>query len=198
MADIRAEIAASAARMVVEDGMDYGAAKRRAARDAGVTDKPLLPDNHQLEQAVREYLTLFLADSQPRELLALRQMALRWMDQLSDFRPHVQGAVWNGTATARSPIHLELFCDDAKMGELALINLGARLGGVSSAATDRDAGSMFHLVDRTAASGVPVDILVSIHDYDQIRGGLRADRHGRVSRGDAAQLRARISEQGDG
>jgi hypothetical protein len=178
--------------------MDYGAAKRRAARDIGVSHKPLLPDNEQLEQAVREYLTLFLGDSQPRELRALRQLALRWMDRLADFRPHVHGAVWNGTATARSPIHLELFCDDAKMAELALINLGARLEAAVSATPERDAGTMFHLLDRSAAPGAPVDILIAIHDYDHIRGGLRADRHGRVTRGDAAQLAARINEQGDG
>jgi hypothetical protein len=196
MADLRSEIAANAARLVVEDGMDYGSAKRRAARDIGVSDKPLLPDNQQLEQAVREYLALFLGDSQPQELLALRRLALRWMDRLAEFRPHVCGAVWNGTATARSPIHLELFCDDAKMAELALVNLGARLEATSSRSADTGADTTFHLVERSGAPGSPVDILIDILDYDRIRGGLRGDRFGRVARGDAAQLRARIVEGG--
>src|SRR6187402_945708 len=67
------EIAAAAARMVVEDGMEYGPAKRRAAKQLGLHPRDTeMPDNDQLEDEVRAYLALFCAESQPRELAALR------------------------------------------------------------------------------------------------------------------------------
>ena len=36
MSDVEQEIAASAARWVVEEGLEYGPAKRRAARELGL------------------------------------------------------------------------------------------------------------------------------------------------------------------
>jgi hypothetical protein len=56
----------------------------------------------------------------------LRQLALAWMQRLAAFRPHIQGAVWNGTATRRSDIHLQLYCNDPKSAEIALIDRGVR------------------------------------------------------------------------
>ena len=67
MTDIAEEIAAAAARCVVEDGMDYGAAKRQAVRDLGLGPRTPLPSNDQLEAAVREYIQIFAADTQPTE-----------------------------------------------------------------------------------------------------------------------------------
>ena len=57
-----AEIAATAARLVVEEGMEYGPAKRRAARELGLqgSRNADLPDNGTVEDAVRDYLDLFL------------------------------------------------------------------------------------------------------------------------------------------
>jgi hypothetical protein len=81
-----------------------------------------LPDNDQLEEAVREYIELFCGDTQPQELQALRELALVWMDRLQEFRPHLAGAVWRGTATRLSDIYLQMFCDDPKSAEIALIN----------------------------------------------------------------------------
>src|ERR1700712_5605568 len=95
------EIAATAARLVVEEGMEYGPAKRRAARDLGRHGgrRGELPDNDQVEKEVRDYLALFCADTQPRELAALRVIAGMWMERLAPFRPHLTGALWRGTAT---------------------------------------------------------------------------------------------------
>jgi hypothetical protein len=50
------EIAATAARMVVEEGLEYGPAKRRAAKQLGLAGKGDLPDNDLMETAVFEYL----------------------------------------------------------------------------------------------------------------------------------------------
>ena len=117
------EIAATAARLVVEEGMEYGAAKRRAARDMR-RQRAELPSNDLVEAEVRDYLALFCADTQPAELRALREVALSWMKRLAEFRPYLAGAVWRGTATRLSAVLLELYCDDSKSAELAMVNLG--------------------------------------------------------------------------
>ena len=124
MDSVKSEIAATAARMVVEEGLEYGPAKRRAVRQLGLSARSPLPDNEALEDSVRDYIELFCADTQPRELAALRQLALTWMERLAQFRPYLGGAVWHGTATRLSDIYIQLFCDDPKSAELALIENG--------------------------------------------------------------------------
>ena len=118
---LRAEIAAAAARMIVEDGCDYHTAKRKAAkqilgeRRAG---SDALPDNAQIEEEVRIYNQLFYGDTQPARLLHLRKLALKLMEELAQFKPHLTGAVLNGTAGEHSDIHLQLFSDSAKEVEI--------------------------------------------------------------------------------
>src|SRR5471032_88866 len=89
---LRAEIAAAAARMIAEDGCDYGTAKRKAARQIlGDSKIPgdLLPDNSEIEDEVRLYNELFFGDTQPARLLHLRRLALALMEELSQFKPHL-------------------------------------------------------------------------------------------------------------
>ena len=113
MFETKFEIAALAARLVVEEGLEYGPAKRRAAKALGSSGRKPLPGNDELEDAVRDYIAVFCAESQAAELLALRQLALVWMDRLAMFRPHLGGSVWRGTANRLSDIYLQLFCDDS-------------------------------------------------------------------------------------
>ncbi|HUP09268.1 MAG TPA: hypothetical protein VMU47_19065 [Caldimonas sp.] len=182
------EIAAAAARLVVEDGMEYGPAKRRAARQLGARDADL-PDNQLLEDEVRAYLELYCADTQPRELAALRAVALDWMDRLAAFRPHLTGAVWRGTATRHSDVHLELYCDDPKAAELALIDRHVNYE-VTSANGPRGS-SVDQLVVRTRHPLLdePVRVRLTILDYDDLRGALRGHARG-PQRGDLPAVRA--------
>ena len=113
-----ASLAAAAARLVVEEGLEYAGAKRKAARSVGRT---ALPSNEAVEAEVRAHLALFCAETQPAELRTLRQLALRWMDRLAAFRPHLGGAAWRGTAIRLSSLHLDLYCDDGKAMEIAQI-----------------------------------------------------------------------------
>ena len=46
-------IAATAARLVVEEGLEYAAAKRRALKELGLPARTPLPENDLLEEAVR-------------------------------------------------------------------------------------------------------------------------------------------------
>ena len=63
----QAEIAATAARLVVEEGLEYGPAKRRAVKQLGLPSRAALPDNDAVEDAVREYIAVFCADTQPAD-----------------------------------------------------------------------------------------------------------------------------------
>ena len=181
------EVAAAAARWVVDEGMEYAAAKRRAARDFG--GRAALPDNEQLEDAVREHIALFCADTQPGELQALREVALLWMERLAEFRPHLSGAAWRGTATRLSSVHLDLYCDDPKAAEIMLINAGV----------DYDSGSLerpgrrepLHVLTVSSPSralGEPVTVHLLLHDLDDQRGALLPDARGQRWRGDQAAL----------
>lgn len=188
------EIAAAAARLVVEEGLDYGAAKRRAVKELSAPARAALPDNDAVQEQVRAYLALFRADTQPAELLALRELALAWMQRLAEFRPHLTGAVWNGTATRLSDVYLQLFCDDPKSAEIALINQGVafeaqQVRGFRGEMVDALSFSVF-----CSGLGEHVGVHLMIHDHDDVRGALKPAADGRPARGDEQALRARMLE----
>ena len=190
------EIAASAARLVVEEGLDYGAAKRRAARDLGRrrSRSADLPDNEAVEDEVRAYLALFCADTQPRELVALRRLALQWMQRLVVFRPHLAGAVWRGTATRLNNIHIELYADDSKATEIALLDLGIDFEVDSTPGPRGLPVDVLVVASPCPELGEPVTIDLIVLDHDDLRGALKADARGRSHRGDLAALRRLLDE----
>jgi hypothetical protein len=188
MSQLSAEIAATAARIVVEEGMEYGPAKRRAVKQMGLGGRAELPDNTELEEAVFEYLSVFCADTQPAELKALRELAAIWMERLAEFRPHLTGAVWRGTATRLNDIHLQLYCDDSKSAEIMLLNKGQDYDVGSKPGprgTDVDVLSM---TIPCPALNEPIGLHLTILDTDDLRGGLKPDASGRTDRGDLAGL----------
>jgi hypothetical protein len=195
MADITDEIAASAAQCVVEEGLEYGPAKRRALKALGLPPKTPLPNNDQVEAQVREYIELFCADTQPAELLALRQHALMWMQRLQDFRPYLGGAVWHGTATRLSDIYLQLFCDDEKSCEIELINKGVDFEArtVNGLHGEPVEALSIHSFCKELEEEIGVHLL--IYEYDDVRGALKADAQGRVPRGDAVAVQKLIEAQ---
>ena len=180
------ELAAVAARLVVDEGMEYSAAKRKAARDFG--SRPELPSNEQVEDAVREHIELFCVDTQPAELHALREAAQVWMGRMAEFRPHVSGAVWRGTATRLSSVHLDLYCDDPKAAEIALVNAGVHYDVGSLNRPGREPLSVITVSERSLALGDHVTLHLMLHDLDDQRGALKPDARGRSWRGDLAAL----------
>ncbi len=122
--DMRRQIAHTAARLLAEDGsLDYGSAKRKAARQLGAPDSGSLPDNQQIEEALRSYQALYLADETRSQLALLRQTAIEYMENLAAFDPHLTGSVLNGTAGPHADINLQLFTDDQKEVEFHLMRL---------------------------------------------------------------------------
>lgn len=189
--DLSAEIAAAAARLVVEECLEYGPAKRRAAHTvARHSVRPAdLPSNEEVEDEVRTYLSLFHADTQPSELEALRRVALDWMQRLAPYRPHLTGAVWRGTATRLNSVHLQLYCDDSKSAELALIDLGVDYRVGSMPGPRGDPVDVLTVASHSAALGEMVTVHLTVLDHDDLRGALKPDSRGRTQRGDLAALR---------
>jgi hypothetical protein len=200
MSDSTEAIAITAARLVVEEGMEYGPAKHKAARDLGRHGRAGgrrgdLPGNEQIEDEVRTHLALFHADTQPAELQALRELALQWMQRLAEFRPHLSGAAWRGTATRLSALHLDLYCDDAKAAEIALINAGVHFDADALPRPGAEPLNVLTLGARCPALGEVVTLHLSLHDLDDQRGALQPDARGRSWRGDAAALQRLITEE---
>ncbi len=177
--------------------MEYGPAKRKAAQGLGrrSTRAAALPDNAAVEDEVRAYLDLFHADTQPAELAALRSLAALWMARLAEFRPHLTGAVWRGTATRLNNIHLQLFCDDSKAAEIALIDRGIGYDVDSHRGPRGNEIDMLLIAAPCPGLGRSerVTVCLSILDHDDLRGALRPDARGRAERGDLPALR-RLTE----
>lgn len=201
------DVLSTAARLVVEEGMEYAQAKRRAIRHLGLPERTALPDNDALEDAVREHIALFHADTQPAELAALRRVALKWMQAFSEFRPHLGGAVWHGTATRHSSVHVWLFCDDPKSAEIELINRGQRYDVGATRGLGAHEVPVLTVHDRwprpdlapaqgqsTKAPGEWVGIHLLVHDADDLRGALKADARGRPARGNLHAVLALLQD----
>jgi hypothetical protein len=192
MEHVQSEIAATAARMVVEEGLEYGPAKRRAVRQLGLPARAALPDNNLVEDAVREYIAVFCADTQPAELAALRRHALVWMRRLAEFRPHLAGAVWHGTATRLSDIYLQLFCDDPKSAEIRLIDKGIDYEARTVSGFQGAPVEALSIASVCPGLDELVGVHLLIHDHDDLRGALKKDARGRVPRGDTAAVAALV------
>ncbi|XAH24706.1 hypothetical protein AAFF27_05810 [Xylophilus sp. GW821-FHT01B05] len=193
MDTLKAEIAATAARLVVEEGLEYGAAKRRALKLLGLPARSALPDNEAMEDAVHGYIQIFCSDTQPEELRKLRALALVWMQRMAEFRPYLGGAVWHGTATRRSDIYLQLFCDDCKSAEIALIDHHVDYEPQTVTGLHGEQVEALTLAVRSRELGEIVGIHLLIYDLDDLRGALRPDARGRAPRGDIAAVQALLT-----
>ena len=173
MDTLASDISATAARMVVEEGLEYGAAKRRAVKQLGLPARTALPGNDEVEEAVLEYISVFCADTQPQELRALRELALTWMARMAAFRPHLGGAVWRGTATRLSDIYIQLFCDDSKSAEIALIDFRVNYVPRTVTGFNGEPVDALSIHSFCEALGEEVGVHLLVYDYDDLRGALK-------------------------
>ena len=193
MEQLRAEIAAAAARLIAEDGADYATAKRKAAKQVLGNTRvrgDVMPDNAQIEEQVRDYHELFFADTQPARLLALRKLALRMMEELAQFSPYLTGAVLNGTAGEHSDIHLQLFTDSPKDVEIFLLNKNVNFE-VSETAHFKGRNEA---VETVSFMWQNEGIHLAIYERNDLRGAVRSSSAGRLERADAETVRALIME----
>jgi len=120
---MRTRIAAVAARIMAEDGVeDFAMAKRKAARQLGAGDTQSLPNNDEIETELRLYQSLYQGDEQRERVRFLRTQALAAMEELADFKPYLTGPVLAGTAGRYADIDLQVFADSGKDLEIFLLN----------------------------------------------------------------------------
>lgn len=185
--DMRRRIAHAAARMLAEDGsLDYGSAKRKAARQLGAPDSGNLPDNQQVEEALRSYQALYQADATRAQLTLLRQAAIEYMERLADFDPHLTGPVLNGTAGPHADINLQLFTDDQKDVEFLMMRLDTPYHAGELRAPDAT-GRVFprFIIDDPRAS---IDVVV--YPVSELRNMKRTQADGSPRRARLPQVRA--------
>lgn len=187
---LRREIAATAARMIADGGLDYGSARSKAALAVCGTRTPrgAMPDNDDIDEALREHLGLFDADHQAR-VDRMRAVAADLMARLEGFHPLVTGSVWKGIVTEHAPIHLQLFHDNGKEVHYWLLDQGI---GYESATIPHFRSQGEVEVLGLTWRGEPV--MLSLYRSDDLRGALRAPAGGETPRGDRAALLARMEE----
>ena len=194
MDDSKLELLSIAARLVVEEGSDYGRAKRQAVQQLGLQGRTKLPSNDELEDAVWEYIALFCAETQPAELLALRQLALVWMARMAAYSPHLAGAVWHGSATRLSDIYIQLFCEDSKSAEISLIDHHVNYEPRTITGFHGELVEALSVHAFCPGLSEEVGVHLMVYDLDDLRGALRPDAKGRKPRGDLAAVRRLVHD----
>ncbi|MFA7665670.1 MAG: UDP-N-acetylmuramate--alanine ligase [Burkholderiaceae bacterium] len=192
---LRREIAAAAARLIADSGLDYVSAKRKAARQLlgdAAARKVSTPDNDEVDAALREHLALF-DDNHAERVERRRRVAAALMRRLEAFRPFLTGAVWKGIVAEHAPIHLQLFHDNPKDVAIHLLNDGIRFD-VETTAHFRDARR--DEVEAIVFWWHDEPVLLSLYDEDDLRGALRGGPAG-AERGDLAALLGRLQTPAD-
>lgn len=189
----RTRIAQAAARLIAEHGLnDWRMAKRKACHELGLPDHEALPGNDEIEQALRDYNSLFHGATQPATLRAQRSDALQWMERLSRWDPVLTGAVAAGWATEHSEVRLELQAEDPKAVELALINTGVAYAQVPEVLKGEAQAPQLRI--ETRATVVRLIVL----SPQQRRNRPRRERAGAEERLTLSQLRALLAADDPG
>jgi hypothetical protein len=186
---LRREIAATAARLIADGGLDYASAKRKAVRQLtgnANSARGSLPDNDEIDAALADHLSIF-DDGHAERVSRRRQVAMTLMSRLAPFHPYLTGAVWKGIVAEHAPIHLQLFHDNPKDVEIYLLNEGVRF--------DVETTQHFRNGDEIEAIVLWWDnepVLLSLYDERDLRGALRGGLAG-PERGNLAALRLRVA-----
>lgn len=176
---MRARIAAAAARIMAEDGIDdFALAKRKAARVCGVADSPALPRNDEIEAALRTYRQLYQAETHATRLAQFRRAALQAMRALQAFRPYLTGPVLSGLAGPHAGVDLQLFPDNGKDVELYLIERGLPF---APHAARHFAGDRMHPAHVLKLDWNGIEFRLSVFDARDERFALKSSVAGRVA-----------------
>jgi hypothetical protein len=174
----RARIAAAAARLMAEDGIDdFALAKRKAAKQLGASDSQALPGNDEIEAELRAYLALYQAEEHPRRIAELREIALDAMRALERFNPYLTGPVLKGIAGPYAEIELQLFPDSLKEVEIFLLD---RNLAYETHEGRRYAGDRAHAVSVLSLTWGGAPLKLSIFDPRDERVALKTSQAGRV------------------
>lgn len=176
---MRASIAAVAARIMAEEGIDdFALAKRKAARRLGAAGTEALPGNDEIEAELREYLALYQADEHPERIVELRRIALAAMLEFERFNPYLTGPVLAGLAGPYAQIDLQLFPESTKEVELFLLDRD-----IAYEATDerRYTGDRARAVAVVSLDWQGIPLRLSVFDPRDERSALKTSIAGRVA-----------------
>jgi hypothetical protein len=175
---MRAAIAAAAARLMAEGGIDnFALAKRKAAKQLGATDKQALPGNDEVEAELRAYFELFQTDEHPDRIRELREVALSVMQALEEFSPYLIGPVLTGLAGPYAGIELQLFPDSGKDVEIFLLNKNIAF---DSTEVRRFSGDRARSVSVLELEWDDVPVKLSLFDSRDERITLKTSQEGRT------------------
>jgi hypothetical protein len=174
----RARIAAAAARIMAEDGIDdFALAKRKAARQVGASESQALPTNDEIEAELRAYRALYQAQEHPERIAELRRLALDAMRKLQHFNPYLTGSVLRGIAGRYAEIELQLFPESAKEVEIFLLDRGI---AYTTSEGRRFAGDRARAVTVLSLTWHGAPLKLSIFDVRDERLALKTSQGGRV------------------
>jgi hypothetical protein len=190
---MRARIAAAAARLMAEDGIDdFALAKKKAARRLGCDDAQALPANEEVEAELRTYRSLYQAEEHASRLDTLRRLALEAMRKLERFNPYLTGPVLAGTAGRYAEIQLQLFPESTKDVELFLLEQGI---DYASSEVRRFSGDASRAVGQLSLTWRGTPLRLSVFDPRDERVTLKTSVAGRtMERAGIAEVRAMICE----
>ena len=192
---MRIRIAAAAARLMAEDGIDsFALAKRKAARQLGAADTESLPTNDEIEAQLRDYRALYQADEHPERIAELRRVALDAMRALERFSPYLTGPVLKGIAGPYAEIDLQLYPDSAKDVELFLLE---RNIAFDTSEGRRYSGDRAHAVSVFKLDWLGIPLRLSVFDPRDERLALKTTQTGRVmDRAGIAEVGQLLSKSG--
>jgi hypothetical protein len=174
----RARIAAAAARIMAEDGIDdFALAKRKAAKQLGAADTQSLPTNDEIEAELRAYRALYQAEEHPERITELRRVALEAMRALARFNPYLTGPVLRGIAGRYAEIDLQLFPESAKEVEIFLLDRGI---SYDTHEGRRYSGDRARAVTVLSLSWQGAPLRLSVFDQRDERIALKTSQAGRV------------------
>jgi hypothetical protein len=175
---VRARIAAAAARIMAEDGIDnFALAKRKAARQLGAVEGQGLPKNDEIEAELRAYRELYQADEHPERVAELLRIALDAMRALEQFSPYLTGPVLKGTAGPYAEIELQLFPESVKELEIYLLD---RSIAFTTYEARRYSGDRTHAVSVFSLTWEDAPLKLSVFDPRDERVALKTSQAGRV------------------
>ena len=190
---VRREMAAVAAALVADSGLDYGAAKRRAARHLGLADaspKGAMPDNEEIDEALREHLDLFDAAGHEERRESIQLAAIELMEQLAQWSPLITGAAWKGLVTEHAVLHLQIADGHAKEVAIDLINRGLDFDAAETTGSG-GRGRIEVLVGHWR----DWPVMIAMHPIHDLRGAARDDGPRGADRGHRDQLVERRRRQ---
>jgi hypothetical protein len=192
VSNMRMRIAAAAARIMAEEGIDdFALAKRKAARRLGAADSEALPANDEIEAELRDYLALYQSEEHPERIAELRRVALDAMRALERFSPYLTGPVLKGIAGPYAEIDLQLFPDSVKEVEIFLLD---RNIAFSTQEGRRFSGDRSHTVSLITLSWQGVPVRLSVFDPRDERIALKTSPAGKViERAGIAEVSAILS-----